>query len=67
MLLPDIILWKIWTYIGPRSYFIDKHLLTIIEKKKQLFTAKPLRIYYKLYRWEKKHYINRIGRPTMCA
>ena len=71
MRLPEYILWKIWTYAGPKSYFLDKGLISIINVKKKQFIVKPLRLYYKLCRWKKKHYYNeqheelRTGRPTM--
>ena len=71
MKLPEIILWKIWTYTGPKSYFLDKELISIIDNKRKLFITKPLRLYYKLCRWKRKHYYNehhqelRTGRPNM--
>lgn len=71
MRLPEDILWKIWTYAGPKSYFLDKELISIIDAKKKLFIMKPLRLYYKLCRWKKKHYYNEYhhiestGRPSM--
>ena len=71
MRLPEDILWKIWTYAGPKSYFLDKELISIIDAKKKLFIMKPLRLYYKLCRWKKKHYydeyhnIESTGRPSM--
>jgi hypothetical protein len=67
MRLPEDILWKIWTYAGHKSYFLDKELISIIGAKKKLFILKPLRLYYKLCRWKKKgSYNNDIaGRPNM--
>ncbi len=71
MRLPEDILWKIWTYTGPKSYFLDKELISIIDNKRKLFITKPLRLYYKLCRWKRKHYYNefheelRTGRPNM--
>jgi hypothetical protein len=60
MRLPEDILWNIWTYAGPKSYFLDKELISIIDAKKKLFIVKPLRLYYKLCRWKKKHYYNEL-------
>ena len=34
MQLPEIILWKIWTYAGPKAFFLDRSLLNIIKKKR---------------------------------
>ena len=71
MRLPEDILWNIWTYAGPKSYFLDKQLIYIIDAKKKLFIVKPLRLFYTLCRWKKKHYYNelheelRTGRPNM--
>jgi hypothetical protein len=68
MKLPSYILWKIWTFIGPKAYFLDKHVISIITHKRKLFIEKPLRVYYKLCRWKKKHYnhaSHSIGRPTL--
>jgi len=71
MRLPEDILWKIWTYAGPKSYFLDKELISIIDNKRKQFITKPLRLYYKLCRWKKKHYYNelheelRTGRSNM--
>ena len=58
MRLPEEILWKIWTYAGPKSYFLDKGLISIIDNKRKLFITKPLRLYYKLCRWKIKHFYN---------
>ncbi len=72
MKLPEDILWKIWTYSGPKSYFIDKSLINIIQQKRQMFIDDPLRIHYKLCRWKKRHFYNythdrrpQRGRATM--
>ena len=54
MQLPEDILWEIWTYAGPKSYFLDKGLLSIISNKKQTFFERPLRIHYTLLRWKRK-------------
>ena len=53
MNLPEDILWKIWTFAGPNTYFLDKLLIPFIKQKKQLFIDDPLRIHYKyhLIRW----------------
>ena len=73
MRLPEEILWKIWTYAGPKSYFLDKELFPIIDNKRKLFITKPLRLYYKLCRWKIKHYYNEhhhmecSSRPSMCV
>ena len=72
MNLPEDILWKIWTFAGPNTYFLDKLLIPFIKQKKQLFIDDPLRIHYKLCRWKKRHYYNyahdrrpQMGRATM--
>lgn len=67
MKLPSFILWKIWTYSGPKSYFLDKILISITEHKRKTFIEKPLRLYYKLCRWREKHYnySSIVGRPTI--
>ncbi len=65
MQLPEIILWEIWTYAGPKAYFLDKSLLYIIHNKRQLFIENPLRLYYQLCRWKKKYYNTCVGRPTI--
>ena len=67
-ILPDNILWYIWQYIGVKSYFLDKLLITIIAEKRQVFHTKPLRIHYELWRIKKKHChvgYTSIGRPSM--
>ncbi len=56
MKLPEDILWKIWTFTGPKAYFLDKSLINIIKIKKQIFTSDPLQIHYKLCRWKKRHH-----------
>ena len=70
MELPANTLWKIWTYAGPKAYFLDKELINIINKKRQEFIKEPLRIHYRLYRWKVRHYYNnplaQVGRPTLC-
>ena len=53
-ILPDNVLWHIWQYIGVKSYFLDKLLITIIAEKRQVFHTKPLRIHYELWRIKKK-------------
>ena len=50
MNLPEDILWKIWTFAGPKTYFMDKSLINIINIKKQIFINDPLQIHYKLCR-----------------
>jgi len=72
MKLPEDILWKIWTFTGPKAYFLDKSLINIIKFKRNIFLHDPLRIHYKLCRWKKRHYYNyvhdatpRSGRATM--
>ena len=58
MKLPEDILWKIWTFTGPKAYFLDKSLINIIKFKRNIFLHDPLRIHYKLCRWKKRHYYN---------
>jgi hypothetical protein len=75
MQLPEYILWKIWTYAGPKSYFLDKGLITIIDEKRSNFLKKPLRIHYKLLRWKRKSifsgstikHMGRISRYLECT
>ena len=70
MNLPEEVLWIIWTYAGPKAYFMDTELFTIIQQKRQQFALKPLRIHYQLCRWKKRHFYGdggsvTIGRPSM--
>jgi len=51
MRLPEVLLWKIWTYVGPSAYFLDKALIPIIQEKRELFIRNPLWIHYKLCRY----------------
>lgn len=55
-MLPSNILWHIWQYVGSKSYFLDKELISIIQHKRTQFVERPLRIYYTLYRWKQKNY-----------
>ena len=69
MNLSNDILWKIWTYAGPKSYYLNKSLILLIKKKRNIFIKDPIRIYYRLYRWKRRDYYtyqrpNR-GRATM--
>ncbi len=55
-MFPSNILWHIWQYVGAKSYFLDKELISIIRHKRMQFIKTPLRIYYTLYRWKQKNY-----------
>lgn len=68
----DNILWNIWTFAGPKSYFLDKLLIKLVEEKRSTFYKNPLRIYYQLWRIKKKHYNIEhdkfsIGRPSIYS
>jgi hypothetical protein len=67
MRLPSYILWRIWKLVGSKSYFLDKHLISIISHKRKLFIDKPLRVYYNLCRCKEKYfnYGEVTGRPTL--
>ena len=53
---PTEVLYKIWSYSGPSSLYLNKSLLPYIEEKRLKFISKPLRLHYRLCRWKSNYY-----------
>jgi len=65
--LPNDVLLNIWSFVGPRTLYLDKKLLTLINVLRNEFINNPIKIKYKLIRWKRKFHEEYYGRPSMCV
>ena len=75
MNLPIDILLIIYTYVGDKTFFLDKELYNTIKEKRKEFMKKPILLYYNLVQWKyagltNMKIINRLNkdiRPSMSV
>ena len=52
MNLPIDILLIIYTYVGDKTFFLDKELYKTVKEQRKEFTNSPILLYYNLVQWK---------------
>ena len=57
-LIPTSCCFIIWTFIGKNATYLNKELLTLLNKKRKDFINNPITLYYRLAQLKEIHYYN---------
>ena len=66
MNFPNEIFLNIYSFVGPKTFYLNKDFFKFYGMLKQEFLENPIKINYKLIRWKKRIYKDHDYRPSLC-